>query len=80
MIKARSSKMLREEFPHLKEWCSDISGLPVATTDLWALIGNWLKSISQHTIICEYNKRYMWEISIYRPWTFCPGYTGDFDG
>ena len=41
MIKGRSSRVLRKEFPHLKEWCGD---------HLWAMAGMWLRNISQYII------------------------------
>ncbi len=48
MIKSRSSRVLRKEFPHLKEYCGDHLLAPSCYNALWALAGIWLRSISKH--------------------------------
>ena len=74
MIKGISSRVLRKEFLHLKEWCCD--HLWAATTALWALAGTWLRNISRHIIHMSITgdnpeKHYIQARDI------CPGYTGD---
>ena len=73
MIKGRSSRMLRKEFPHLKKCVVTICGLRVVTTVLWALGGTWLRSIFPriiHINIIGNNSK-----TLYRPGTICTGYT-----
>lgn len=73
MIKGRSSRVLRKEFPHLKEWCMTISGLQAVTTALWVLAGTWLRSISRHTIHMSVIGSKYGKIALYRPGTFDRG-------
>lgn len=39
IIKGRSSKSLRKEFPHLNGWCGTIYGLRVVIMTLWEMNG-----------------------------------------
>jgi len=56
MIKGISSRVLRKEFPCLKEWCVTISGLQAGTMALWVLAGVVEKYISAHNTY-EHNRR-----------------------
>jgi len=67
MIKGRSSRVLRKEFPHLKEWCGDHLWAPSCYHGFvgagWDVVE---KYISAHNTY-GYNRRQIRKIAIYRP-------------
>ena len=71
MIKGKSSRILRKEFPHGVEI---ISGHQVATTAQLVMAGMWSKGTFRHITLTNIGENNP-EIAIYRPWTICPGYT-----
>jgi putative transposase len=73
MIKGRSSRVLRKEFAHLKEWCYDHLWAPSCYPVLWVLAGTWLRSISRHTIHMSIIGSKYEKIAIYRPGRFVRG-------
>ena len=44
-IKGSTSRILRKEFPHLKEWCENISGHRAVSMDLSGMDGKLWRSI-----------------------------------
>ena len=50
MIKGRTSRILRQEFPKLKKWCEKVSGHQAAIMEVLGMVGKLLRNISPDKI------------------------------